>query len=808
MSSFHDNAQAATPSACTIITATLGRSERAATLHRAVDSVLETNAAPLTILIVVNGDVFDPELVAALERRPDIRVLRIAQRSFANAILAGRREVRTPYFGFLDDDDEYLPGAIDRRLATLEADATADVIVTNGFRRSVGKESRAFNRLHAVEADPLGTLFCENWLASCGALFRTSSVPLSLFEDYHEHVEWTWFAFKLVNAGLKIRVNNEPSFVINESRDSASKSLECLASVVTLYQRVLASPQRPEIRALLRRRLSMAHHSLSSHELEYGSRIKAWRHHLRSLAESGGWRHARFSLRLIAASLGGPGPPVAMKPDQGIAKPVSIARGAALTVGARWIDRFIGIASTIILARLLVPEDFGIVAIASLAIGLADTLLDLGVNVALIQNRNATQSHYDTGWTVRLAQTSMATLLLIVAAPYIADYFQDERLRAVIRALAFVLLLAGLENIGIIAFQKNMQFGAETRFLVIKRIAGFATTILAAIMLRSYWALVLGALTGRAIGVGLSYWVHPMRPRISLVAFREIFAVSQWILVRNLGAFLYNNLHKLMVARWSSAATMGAYTLADEIAEMPAAELMAPLNRVLLPAFAAAKEDLVELKRLFLLAQGVQTLLVVPAAIGLALVADELVAVLLGHKWMAAIPFLKVLAVVAVTHALTTAGAYVLLAMNRVRLSALSLWIEVSVIAAIGYSFLSESDAIYMAWLRLGAAMVGVGLSFALVLHALPGLRLAELLKNTARPLLATAVMSIAVLSVDAVLLPPIVALIAKTVVGAIVFTAAVLGVWWLAGRPVGAESYLLAKSTEVRDSLERRFFG
>lgn len=246
-----------------------------------------------------------------------------------------------------------------------------------------------------------------------------------------------------------------------------------------------------------------------------------------------------------------------------VAKSVSIARGATFAVAARWIDRLIGLASTVILARLLVPEDFGIIAIASLAIGLADTLLDLGVNVALIQNREPTQSHYDTGWTLRLAQTFLSTMLLIAAAPYIADYFHDERLRQVIRVLAFVLLLSGMENIGIVAFQHHMQFGAELRFLFLRRIAGFGTTVVAALLLRSYWALVAGTLVGRAVGVGLSYWVHPMRPRLSLVGIREIIVVSQWMLVRNTGVFLYANLHKMMVGRGASGSTMGAYSLAD-----------------------------------------------------------------------------------------------------------------------------------------------------------------------------------------------------------------------------------------------------
>ena len=89
-------------------------------------------------------------------------------------------------------------------------------------------------------------------------------------------------------------------------------------------------------------------------------------------------------------------------------RPRSVARSALITVAMRWTDRSIAFVSTLILARLLVPEDFGVIAMASLVIGLADVFFELGVNVALIQNKTPSQEHYDTAWTLRLIQTTLA----------------------------------------------------------------------------------------------------------------------------------------------------------------------------------------------------------------------------------------------------------------------------------------------------------------------------------------------------------------------------------------------------------------
>lgn len=474
---------------------------------------------------------------------------------------------------------------------------------------------------------------------------------------------------------------------------------------------------------------------------------------------------------------------------------MSIVQGTAVVVAMRWTDRLIGIVSTLILARLLTPEDFGIIAMASLAVALADVLLDLGVNVALIQNNQATQAHYDTAWTLRLLQASTATLILLLAAPLAADYFQDARVQPVLQVLAFSLLIAGCENIGIVALQKHMHFGAEFRFLFLRRMAGFVTTIVLAWLLHSYWALVIGTLAGRAAGVGLSYWLHPMRPRLSFEKLGEIFHVSQWMLLRSIGNYFHQNLHKILVGRWTQATTMGAYTLADEISAMPSGELLAPLNRVLFPAFAAAKGDLLQLKRMFLLAQGMQTLLAIPAAAGLALVAKEVVLLLLGEKWLLAVPFIQVLALVNIAQALTTSSGYVLIVLGKIRVSVISLWIQASVFGLLAWTTIPGGQALEIAWLRLIVVVAGVGLSFWLLLRALPVLRLRDFIGTSIRPLLGVAAMALVLSDGMRQFDLPLGMLVAlKIGLGATSYVATVLSLWWLGGRPDGAESYLLEK--------------
>ena len=479
----------------------------------------------------------------------------------------------------------------------------------------------------------------------------------------------------------------------------------------------------------------------------------------------------------------------------------SVFKGAIFTVGLRWTDRLIGFVSTLILARLLMPDDFGVVAMASMVILLADVFLNLGVNVALIQNQNATQEHYNTAWTLRIIQTISSCVLVSIFAPFAGRYFNDHRVVLVIQIISLHLVLNGFENIGIINFQKQMQFGLDFKFRISKRLCGFFVTMIAAWYLRSYWALVVGTLVGSSSGVLLSYVMNPMRPRFSLACWRQIFSVSQWMLVNSIGTYLNNNLHKIVVGRVASTSVMGGYTLADEIALMPAGELLSPINRVLFPAFASVKHDFSELKRLFLMAQGVQTLIAIPASVGLMLVAHEAVFVLLGAKWLFAVPFLQILVLANIFQAITTSGSYVVITLGYFRNAAFVTWLQVFVFLVLFLSFFAES-ANSVALIRIASIGCGFSLVIALVMRSLPGLRLGEVFLTVYRPILSAAVMYFALsFCLDVSSISEQMSLVIKIICGVVIYIACVMLLWYLAGKPESAERYLIQKFARIKSN-------
>lgn len=467
-----------------------------------------------------------------------------------------------------------------------------------------------------------------------------------------------------------------------------------------------------------------------------------------------------------------------------------------ITIAMRWTDRLVGFLSTLILARLLVPDDFGVIAMASVVVGLIDVFLDLGVSIALIRNKEATSDHYNTAWTLRLIQSSAGAIVVFFSSELAVAYFREPRIGPVLQVMSIGLVLVGLENIGVITFQKEMRFGMDFRLAFIKRISAFIVTIIVALTMRSYWALVVGALVGRSLGVLMSYQMHPMRPRLSLVKMREIFSISQWMLLNSIGNYINHNLHNIMVGRSASASIMGGYTLACEISAMPTTEVLAPLNRVLFPALVQAKHDLLELKRVFLLAQSVQSLVGIPAGIGLALVANEAVLILLGEKWFFVVPYVQILALANVVESITTSSGYLMITLNNIRRAVLINWTKVILFVTMVIFFLPATQVVIsIAWIRVIAMCSGLFLSFWMLSRVLSNINLLDIARSILRPVLATVVMSLVLFLIDKfIYLSLFYALMIKIVVGLICYSTTILFLWWFAKKPDGAESYLLEK--------------
>jgi len=474
-----------------------------------------------------------------------------------------------------------------------------------------------------------------------------------------------------------------------------------------------------------------------------------------------------------------------------------VTTGAAWMVTARVGDRVIGLFSTIILARLLVPADFGLLIMATVMISALQLLGAFSFDLALIQNPNTERRHYDTVWTIGLLFAAAFALAVMLLAAPAARFYSEPRLEAVMYVLAISTFADGLTNVGIVQFRKQLQFEKEFRFVLTRKLAGVVVTIVFAVAWRNYWALVAGMLTSTVVGVSLSYLWQSYRPRLSLAAHRELFSFSRWLFVNNALGFLYHRAGDFILAKGVGAVGLGHYGLAYEIANLPTSELVAPVNRAVFPGYAKMLADIGGLRGGFVKVIAMITLLAIPAAVGLACIAEPLVQVVLGPKWLPAIPLIQVLAVNGMLSAILACSGYVYLAIGKPKYVTLVLAahtvVAVPLIAWAAFTI----GTIAVAWMLLLASLVVVPLNYRLLSKAV-GLTIMDLIGAIWRPGLAAAVMAGVLWSVREPLVASagqgLVLLLALIAFGIFTYCAVVAILWNLSSRPLGAEAFVVER--------------
>ena len=475
-----------------------------------------------------------------------------------------------------------------------------------------------------------------------------------------------------------------------------------------------------------------------------------------------------------------------------------IATGAGWMVAFRWTDRLIGLASLALLARLLAPADFGLVGYAMVVIGLLDLFTEMSTDAALIRARDATPADYDAAFTLNVLRgLALGALIAALAVPA-ARFFAEPRLVGVMLALALVPILQGGENVGIVDFRRHLAFDREFRFLLVTRVVATLATIALALWLRTYWALVAGTLLRAALRAALSYGFHPMRPRWSFARVGAMFRYSRWMIVQNLASGLHRKLPAFVVGRAAGSDALAFFNVANEIAELSATELAAPMRRALFPGLAHVAGNREHLAAMLVAATGVMALLTLPVPIGLALVAPDLVPLFLGAQWTDAIALLQPLCLAAAVGAFSTNSQLAYLASSRSHIAAsastIRLVLLLPALAAVAPTF----GAVGVAWVLFGvnAAMLVADYGFG---RAILGLPVRGLLDAIHRPLLGAGAMAAAVTMLRGAwpasngMGGHLASLVASGAVGAATYALVVLGLWALRGCPDGAERRTLA---------------
>lgn len=461
--------------------------------------------------------------------------------------------------------------------------------------------------------------------------------------------------------------------------------------------------------------------------------------------------------------------------------------------------RLIGLVSVLILARTLTPADFGIVALAMATLAVVDAFSALGLKQALLRVKDPDRSHYDTVWTIQLFVLVGLAIILIGLSPVMAWFYDEPVLAWIIAILATRFVFYGLANIGIVDFERNLEFGRDLKMRLTVRLTTLVVTIAAALILRNYWALVIGAVLQGALHCAASYAFHPFRPRFSLAHRAAMLGVSIWMFLANFAATLTTEFERFVVGRIGSLGGVGFYSVSKDLSAIFTNEIATALNRVTFVTTAktgtSLGEDPVRLRSML----GAYALIVAPLGVGIAAIAENFVLVLLGDQWQAAAPFLQFLAPAAACYAVFKLIISSLQASGKAKLAALVAMMAAGLTASIvGATAYWGGTPVHVAQSALG--VMAASLVIALViLKREENVGLIGLIASVGRPFAAAVIMLIAIRLVGIWPGPPFVAMISAATFGALIYSVGVASVWIISNRADGAEANLWAFLTEAR---------
>ncbi|MCF8004862.1 MAG: oligosaccharide flippase family protein [Chromatiaceae bacterium] len=313
---------------------------------------------------------------------------------------------------------------------------------------------------------------------------------------------------------------------------------------------------------------------------------------------------------------------------------------SALLVAIKLIHRSLGLISTLVLARLLTPTDFGLVALVSIIVYFFDVLSSTGSDEYIIRKADVSRDDLDTAWTLDQCMKWALWLLLQLTTPAIATFLEQPALENALRIGAFVLPINALASARINLLKQDLRYRGIFWLSVIQRAAAFLLVIALAWHWQNYWAMIVGDLFASLLFAAGSYRIAPHRPRLTLLHARQQWAFSSWMLFKGVIGYTRSQVDTLFVSKLFPAATLGQYHMARDIAMLPAHNVVVPGTEPLLAMFRLSREAPETLARHLRISLSAVAALIVPAAVFIACFAKSIVQVLLGPQWTQAAPIL------------------------------------------------------------------------------------------------------------------------------------------------------------------------
>lgn len=472
--------------------------------------------------------------------------------------------------------------------------------------------------------------------------------------------------------------------------------------------------------------------------------------------------------------------PVAVTPPASQAAG-SAAHDRAITTGVmwqgalRWLSQALSWTATIVIARRLSPEDYGIAGTATVLVGLLTLLTEGGIGRALVLRRERDEELLRQAHGAAVATGGGTALLMLLAAWPLAVFYSEPRVTPVVAVLSIALVFSGMNAVPLAILQQRLEYRRLAAIEFGKAIAQAGTVLLGAFLGWRYWSLAIGLCVGHFAALILTrrhVVLAARRPRRQ--DFGPTFEYSRHLVVSSLAWYLYSNADFAVVGRVAGLSALGYYQFAWNVAQLPGEKLANVLQSVVGPFFGAIGDDPKLLRHYFLVLSELLVAIMLPVLCGFALVSPIAVPLIFGAKWTAALPVMQILVLCSALGSVSLLSQHVLGATGqaavtkRLNLTALVVLPVLFYVAA----RLSGSLAVAIVWIVAQPVLVGVPL---LRMRETVGLSLREYLRCLRAPVYSSALMAAMVLALQEVLggAPPLARLALLVAAGTVTYIGA-----------------------------------
>ena len=349
---------------------------------------------------------------------------------------------------------------------------------------------------------------------------------------------------------------------------------------------------------------------------------------------------------------------------------MSATAGWVGVTGLGQIWRFgISVASTVILARLLVPADFGLLATVAPIIGFVDLLRDAGFSQALVQREEVTLEQSHGLFWMTMALTALLGLLLVLASPSISAFFHEPRLKAILWVSALSMQLSSFSSQPWAFLNRHLRFNTIAVIDAIQGTVGLLVSAVCAMLTHSYWAIVVGGLSTTVSGSILAVWFSrwtPGRPRFDADVI-QMARFGAGVSFSNVFNFLSRNSDNLLIARADGPVPLGLYDRGYKLMLLPLTQMTWPVSRVLVPVLSRLQRSPEEYRSLYMMTITVMMTAAQPGLIAATVLATPLIATLLGDRWSGVAPIFVWLGAAGVEQVVTSSAGWLYLSQGRAR---------------------------------------------------------------------------------------------------------------------------------------------